>query len=152
MCRVIHNALFFLSVSSGSFLWGQGTQTALCRESQLKVNKEEIGRRCWRERGRELQSQIRKRKEKAGEQSSSKRRLPQGGRDDSAVISAYYSLFQRNRDYGFPAPLSCVSQLPVTPIPGRLTPSSGICGYLQIHGACSQTQTHTNIHISKSKY
>lgn len=128
MCRVIHNALFFLSGSSGSFLWGQGTQTALCRDYQLRVNKEEIGRECWRERGREFPSQRGERKEKLGEQSPSKRRQPRGCRDDLAAESVTDS----SRDW-FPAPMAHGSQRLVTPVPRALTPSSGLHRYLRTH-------------------
>jgi hypothetical protein len=52
---------------------------------RLRVNKEEVGRECWRERGRELPSQSQKKKGKLGEQSSSKGRQQRGCRDDLAA-------------------------------------------------------------------
>lgn len=142
MCRVIHNALFFLSGSSGSFLWGQGTQTALCRDYQLRVNKEEIGRECWRERGREFPSQRAERKGKTWRTKSLKKKAAMG-------LQRRLSSWECDRLFQRLVPSTHGSWLTAT----RNSSSTGahtlfwspqVFAYTQ-HTLCSQTQTHTSV-------
>lgn len=140
MCRVIHNALFFLSGSSGSFLWGQGTQTALCRDYQLRVNKEEIGRECWRERGREFPSQRGERKGKLGEQSPSKKKAAMGLQRRLSRLS----VCQTPPEIGSQHPWLMAHSHSSSTGAHTLFWSPQVFAYTQ-HTLCSQTQTHTSV-------
>lgn len=55
------------------------------------------------------------------------------------------STFCSSRGLNFLTPTSVGSQLHVTPVPGRCTPSSGLCRHLYTYGI--HTQKHTEIKI-----